>query len=321
MTVTEMNSFPLGYFYIVSKMHGLVIDIRDSENATVDSKIVMNSKKLLSPERDSQLWIHQDGILTNKLTGLVLDIKRAESFIAIFTRESRLYLDHIKEQETDQRFGHESETGYIFALSDPEVVLDIRHEDTNKDVRVMVYHKKPIQKASNQLWTIEPADPPKPIDSDDENEDDGKRARLKAWFGNWKGWGHKRHQVLAEADLEEANKKVYKEKKVNARQVLFICLINISSQLYFIFSLELIAAAVAFEAVNMWEKKQKEEGKDIHHPTAKKLIAAFVVAELVKQIQERNTEMDTDEDDHKKEMMTNMAIKAATNLFESKHGF
>lgn len=31
--------------------------------------------------------------------------------------------------------------------------------------------------------------------------------------------------------------------------------------------------------------------------------------------------MDTDEDDHKKEMMTNMAIKAATNLFESKHGF
>ncbi|KAG1448879.1 hypothetical protein G6F55_010431 [Rhizopus delemar] len=216
MTVTEMNSFPLGYFYIVSKMHGLVIDIRDSENATVDSKIVMNSKKLLSPERDSQLWIHQDGILTNKLTGLVLDIKRAESFIAIFTRESRLYLDHIKEQETDQRFGHESETGYIFALSDPEVVLDIRHEDTNKDVRVMVYHKKPIQKASNQLWTIEPADPPKPIDSDDENEDDGKRARLKAWFGNWKGWGHKRHQVLAEADLEEANKKVYKEKKLGA---------------------------------------------------------------------------------------------------------
>jgi hypothetical protein len=43
----------------------------------------MNSKKLLSPERDSQLWIHQDGILTNKLTGLVLDIKRAESFIGI----------------------------------------------------------------------------------------------------------------------------------------------------------------------------------------------------------------------------------------------
>lgn len=78
----------------------------------------MATKKPVSPERDGQLWIHQNGFLTNKLTGLVLDINKAESFIgiviappqtdlcttklrliAIFTKECRLYLDKMKEQE------------------------------------------------------------------------------------------------------------------------------------------------------------------------------------------------------------------------------
>lgn len=81
----------------------------------------------------------------------------------------------------------------------------------------MVYHRKPVEEAMNQLWTIELADPPRMIDSDDEDEDDSKRERMKAWFGNWKGWGHKKHEVLAEKDLKEANEKVYKEKKSKAR--------------------------------------------------------------------------------------------------------
>ena len=34
MTVPE-DTFPIGYFYIVSKMNGLVLDIRDPENAAV----------------------------------------------------------------------------------------------------------------------------------------------------------------------------------------------------------------------------------------------------------------------------------------------
>lgn len=41
MTVTE-NQFPLGYFYIVSKMNELVLDIRDPENATVSIDVFLN---------------------------------------------------------------------------------------------------------------------------------------------------------------------------------------------------------------------------------------------------------------------------------------
>jgi hypothetical protein len=41
-----------------------------------------------------------------------------------------------------------------------------------------------------------------------------------------------------------------------------------------------LAGAVAFEAVNMWEKKQQEEGNEVHHATAKKLIAGLAAAEV-----------------------------------------
>ncbi|KAI8076412.1 uncharacterized protein B0P05DRAFT_545780 [Gilbertella persicaria] len=291
MTVPE-DSFPLGYFYIVSKMNDLVLDLRDSQHATVHTKIVMEPKKPVSPERDTQLWIHQDGFLTNKATGLVLDINQAESFIAIFTRENRLYLDQMKETNAaeDQRFGYDSEHGYIYALSNPDIVIDIRHEDPNEDARVMVYKKKPAEEALNQLWTIEPADPPRKIDPDDEEEDDGKRERFKAWF-----------EVLSETDLEEANKKVYQEKKHTA-------------------SYELIAAAVAYEAVNLWEKKQEEEGGEVHHGTAKKLVASFAAKELVKLLQERDSQREIKDNDQKIEWITNMTTSAASNYYDQKHG-
>ncbi|KAI8637307.1 hypothetical protein BD408DRAFT_424736 [Parasitella parasitica] len=304
MTVPGNTAFPLGYFYIVSKLNGLVLDIRGSPEGSISHpKVVMATKKPVSPERDAQLWIHQDGFLTNKEEGLVLDINRSESFLAIITKECRLYLDKMKEQDAanDQRFGYEAETGYIYALSDPDLVVDIRHEDINEDARVMVYKKKPLEEAKNQLWTIELADPRKMIDSDDEDEDDSKRERMKAWFGKWEGWGHKKREVLSEKELEEANKKVYKEKKSKA-------------------SYELIAAAAAYEAVNIWEKKQKEDGEEVHHATAKKLIASYAVKELVKLLQERGSEEETDKNAHR-DLITSMTVAAASNYFDSKHGY
>ncbi|KAI8891399.1 carbohydrate-binding module family 13 protein [Backusella circina FSU 941] len=304
MTVPK-SSFPLGYFYIISKLNGLAMDLRDPTNASVRAKVVMAAKKPESPERDSQLWIHQNGFLTNKSTGLVLDVNKAESFIAIFTGESRLYLDQMKEEESanDQRFGYESETGYIYTIFNDELVVDIRHEDVNEDARVMIYKKKPLEHASNQLWTIELADPPRVVEVDDE-EDDSKRARLRAWFDNLKE-DHKKREVVAEADLKEANQKVYKQKKAKI-------------SLYTYFSYELLAGAVAFEAVNLWEKKQEEEGKEVHHATAKKLIASLAAAELSKILQERGIEEEEGSD--KRDLISKMTMSAATNYFESKHG-
>lgn len=117
------------------------------------------------------------------------------------------------------------------------MVVDIRHEDINEDARVMIYKKKALEEATNQLWLIEPADPPKQIDSDDEDEDDSKRERIKAWFGKWEGWGHKKREVLSEKELEEANKKVYKEKKHKARYRLTLAVCVVLYLLHVVMSL------------------------------------------------------------------------------------
>lgn len=50
------------------------------------------------------------------------------------------------------------------------------------------------------------------------------------------------------------------------------------------YSYELIAAAAAYEAVNVWEKKQKEDGNEVHHATAKKLIAGIAAKEVTTHI-------------------------------------
>ncbi|KAI8145774.1 hypothetical protein BJV82DRAFT_602228 [Fennellomyces sp. T-0311] len=314
--MTVENSFPIGYFYIISKMNGLVLDLRgDQDAATVGTKIVMAQKVAESPDRDSQLWIHQNGFLTNKASGLVLDINTAESFVAIFTGEKRLYLDGMKEQEAaeDQRFGYESEPGFIYQLSDPNMVVDIRHELSEVDARVMMYKRKkyPAEEGKketkkNQLWEIELSDPPRQVDSDDEDEDDSKRARMRAWFGNWKGWGDKKKEVLNEERLNEAHRKVYDDEQKKKKSTL---------------SYELIAGAVACEAVKMWERKQEEDGKDVDHSKSKQLIASFAAAELVKVLASRGEDGEEDgKDSMKKKLLTKMAIVAATNYFESRHG-
>lgn len=131
------------------------------------------------------------------------------------------------QQANDQRYGFESDPGFIYQLSDPNMVLDIRHEDTNPDARVMIYPRKPLtvpegkpKPVKNQLWTLELSDPPRQVDSDDEDEDDSKRARMRAWFGNWKGWGERKKEILHEERLHEAHEKVYKDEKKRKKSSL-----------------------------------------------------------------------------------------------------
>ncbi|CAO3600189.1 unnamed protein product [Absidia cylindrospora] len=302
MTVIE---FPLGYFYIISQLNGLVLDVFDGENGQDGSIIVTSEKKEKSPERDSQLWMHQDGFLTNKAAGLVLDVGKAGTFKAIFTAEERLYLDHMKEADEahDQRFGYDGQ--YIYTLSNPNVVVDIRKHEMAAGARVIVYKRKEGEENVNQRWTVELGDPPKVVDP--EEEEDGKSERLQAWFGNWFGWGDRKKHILQERELDDAHKKIYHEKKSKA-------------------SHQLLAGAVAYQAVKVWEKQKEEKGEEVSHGTLKKVVASIAAAELVKVFEERGGQ-EEEEDDHdgqkkqeKKGLMENMATSAAMNLIESKYG-
>lgn len=303
MTVEQYTDFPIGYFYIISKLNGLVLDVFEGEQGAEGSHIVTSIKKEKSPERDSQLWMHQDGFLTNKACGLVLDVDKAGTFKAIFTGEQRLFLDNMKESEKadDQKFGYDGQ--YIFLLSDPNQVIDIRKAETEPGAKLIIY-KRREESDLNQQWSLQLGDPPKVVDP--EEEENGKSERLQAWFGNWFGWGDKKKAVLKEKELTEAHNKVYKEEKKHH------------------YGKQLIAGAVAYQAVKLWEKRKEENGEELEHATIKKVIASIAAAELVKVVSERGDDSDSDDEndeDKKRGLMESMATSAAMNLIESKYGF
>ncbi|ORE07943.1 hypothetical protein BCV72DRAFT_261795 [Rhizopus microsporus var. microsporus] len=301
----ETSTFPIGYFYIISKLNGMALDIDTSKPVGSGSKVVTAPKKEQKPERDTQLWIHQDGFLTNKFTGLVLDIGKAKTFKAIFTGEEALFVDEMKTEENanDQRFGFSN--GYLYPLSEPNNVVDIRKSNAEAGADIIIHVKKE-EDAFNQLWELELADPPKVLDSSDDEEDDSKRARLRAWFGNWLGWkDHDKTRLLKEDELQKAHDKVYKKKK---------------SKLPY----EIIAGAVAVEAVKHYIAKQEENGEDVRFKGAKEAIAGFAAAEMVKIFMERGTDDDDEDDDEerkqkKQTLLQNMAISAASNYYDTKY--
>ncbi|GAN04774.1 hypothetical protein MAM1_0073d04239 [Mucor ambiguus] len=301
MTI-EANTFPMGYFYIISRMNGLALDIDLSEGpAKAGTKLLTATKKEDKLERDSQLWIHQNGFLTNKSVGLVMDID-------IFTGHDHLYVDTMKHEESanDQRFGYSSEHGHIYTLSDPNDVVDIRKKNPEVGATIMIYKKaEVVEEGINQLWDLQLADPPKQIDSSDDEDDDNKSARLSAWFGSWWGWGDDdKNDLLREKELEKAHKKVYEKKKTNL-------------------TYEVIAGAVAAEAVKQIIAKQEQEGETVYFKGAKQAVAAYAAKEMVQMLMERGTDDDDANDDEetkekKQNMLQKMAEKAAVNYYESK---
>ncbi|KAL7314553.1 hypothetical protein PS15m_006109 [Mucor circinelloides] len=308
MTI-EADTFPMGYFYIISKMNGLALDIDFSEGpAKAGTKLVTATKKEDKLERDSQLWIHQNGFLTNKSVGLVMDIGKSKKFIDIFTGHDHLYVDVMKHEESanDQRFGYSSEQGHIYTLCDDNDVVDIRKKNTEVGATVMIYKKAEVlEEGINQLWDLQLADPPKQIDSSDDEDDDNKSARLSAWFGSWWGWGDDdKNDLLREKELEKAHKKVYEKKKSNL-------------------TYEVIAGAVAAEAVKQIIAKQEQEGQTVYFKGAKQAVAAYAAKEMVQMLMERGTDEDDENDDEetkekKQTMLQKMAEKAAVNYYESK---
>ena len=100
-------------------------------------------------------------------------------------------------------------------------MVDIRKRKEEPGATLIIYHRseKPLEEGKNQLFDLQLADPPQVLDSSDE-EDDSKSARLRAWFGNWGGWGSSDKQnVLKEKELKEAHKKVYEKNKSHLRCV------------------------------------------------------------------------------------------------------
>ncbi|KAK3500117.1 uncharacterized protein B0T23DRAFT_35467 [Neurospora hispaniola] len=78
---------------------------------------------------------------------------------------------------------------------------------------------------------------------------------------------------------------------------------------------ELLGGAVAFEAMHMWEKEQRREGKPVNHGVAKEALAALAGAEVDKMIERRGLEGKVDREEAKRH-----AREKAHDLYDRQYG-
>ncbi|KAK3392025.1 hypothetical protein B0T20DRAFT_384499 [Sordaria brevicollis] len=81
------------------------------------------------------------------------------------------------------------------------------------------------------------------------------------------------------------------------------------------FSHELLGGAVAFEAMHMWEKQQRREGRPVHHAVAKEALAALAAAEVDKMIEKRGLRGNVDREEARRD-----AREKITGLYDRQYG-
>ncbi|KAI9318699.1 ricin B lectin domain-containing protein [Dichotomocladium elegans] len=145
-----MSGFPVDtYFIIKSQKNGLLLSVSGSSTEASEA-IVIESQKEAQEELDSQLWQFDDGFLTNKKSGLVIDISggdlKAEQPLIQFNRKVTTTLN--------QRFGLRD--GFIYTRADPRLVFDIKADSDGEGSPVIIYKRKFDIDNANQQWSVEP---------------------------------------------------------------------------------------------------------------------------------------------------------------------
>ncbi|KAG1365998.1 hypothetical protein G6F61_013406 [Rhizopus arrhizus] len=146
-----MSTIPSGPFFIVSKLNGRVLDVKDGsiENA---APIIVWSKK--SSDNENQLWFYRSGNLVNINSEKVLDVKdnKIEKNASIIQYDAK----QVDESNLNQTWTFDP-YGYIYTHSNPDLVLDIKDAQDKDGAEVILYEKKQGAVAANQLWQLIPA--------------------------------------------------------------------------------------------------------------------------------------------------------------------
>ncbi|KAK3325587.1 hypothetical protein B0H66DRAFT_599739 [Apodospora peruviana] len=80
------------------------------------------------------------------------------------------------------------------------------------------------------------------------------------------------------------------------------------------FSHELVGGAAAFEAMHLWEKEQRKEGKQVSHGVAKEALAALAAAEADKLVETKGLDFVD------RERTKHHAKKQVEQLYDSQYG-
>ncbi|KAI8138608.1 ricin B lectin domain-containing protein [Fennellomyces sp. T-0311] len=140
-----VDNFPEGFFFIRCKEKPLAIDVNDGGMLN-DYNIIIWPQKMV--DSINQLWMHEDGFLINRKSGLVLDIRggdiKRDKAIIQYARKPGL--------AHNQRWKYQD--GYIFPAASPHLVLDIRGGEYKDAAAIFLNNKTPG--STTQQWLLQP---------------------------------------------------------------------------------------------------------------------------------------------------------------------
>ncbi|KAI8387475.1 ricin B lectin domain-containing protein [Blakeslea trispora] len=141
----SVDYFPEGFFFIRCKSQSFAMDVNGGSMVN-DANIIIWPQKMV--DSINQLWMHEEGFLINKKSGLVIDIRggsiEREKNIVQYARKPGL--------AHNQRWTYQD--GYIFPTSAPHLALDIRNSEFKNGNTVFLNTKNVHSKT--QQWLIQP---------------------------------------------------------------------------------------------------------------------------------------------------------------------
>ncbi|KAI9469925.1 MAG: ricin B lectin domain-containing protein [Benjaminiella poitrasii] len=145
MSLTAVQEFPEGFFFIRSKFQSFAIDVNGG-SMTNDANIIIWPQKMV--DSINQLWMHEEGFLINKKSGLVLDIRGGS------IERNKMIIQYARKPGLahNQRWTYKD--GYIFPTTAPHLVLDIKNSEF-KNGNTIFLNAKNLH-SSTQQWIIQP---------------------------------------------------------------------------------------------------------------------------------------------------------------------
>jgi len=243
----------------------MVLDV-EKESQAVNAKVIVWPQKPNIESGANQLWCFQNGFLYNKKSNLVLDVKDGKAAPETPVIQ---YKKKVTNEAQNQLWGYDN--GYIYLVSNPKLVLDVKHESDKQGAKVIIWNRKTYDH-ENQLWDLEPC---------------GKSSSSVSMIGNDEIYTYRSSidgdEIIPEIvppleDLQESRRAVYAGEMKGAW-----------------LTLEIIAGAAACQAVESWEERQQREGKIVVHQVVKHEIINLTITEVESLADQYNFEGDIEQ--------------------------
>ncbi|KAI9274744.1 ricin B lectin domain-containing protein [Phascolomyces articulosus] len=239
--MTFVDNFPEGFFFIRCKATEKAMDVNEGGMLN-DFPIIIWPQKMV--DSINQLWMHEDGFLINRKSGLVLDIRGGD------IKKDKAIIQYARKPGLAHNQRWKYKDGYIFPAAAPTLVLDVRGGELKDAASIFLNIKT---NSPTQQWLIQPF------------ED----ARSKQDLVLLRPPPLQKHltEFPQPEDLCDYHREVYHDNNNNNN--------NNES-----FSGKQIAGAAAFEAIRRYLSTQKEKGEPIVTSQARDTIQSLVVQEM-----------------------------------------